>query len=275
MTPSLLAAAVLAASGAVDNPCPTPLPLPPEVTRWRAEVYAPDNRKMIPPPLEAAAAYVKAYAEARKTDWADTCKYRDDNIRLKALPAADRAVVFMGDSITEAWALGDPNFFTGGWIDRGISGQTTSQMLVRFPSDVLALHPKVVHIMAGTNDVAGNTGPMTLDAIEANIDAMVTLARADGIRVVLAAVPPAGKFSWQPTKQPAPIIAALNARLKALAAREKIGFVDYTPALGTPDGSMKDELTLDGVHPNAAGYAAIRATSKAAVTAALKTAAKR
>ena len=154
--------------------------------------------------MTAAIKYRDAYTEARKTDWADLCHFRDDNLKLIARPQAERDVVFMGDSITEAWASGDATLFTKGWVDRGISGQTTAQMLVRFPSDVLALHPRVVHIMAGTNDVAGNTGPTTLDAIEGNLTAMVMLAKANGIRVVIAAIPPAGKFSWAPDLKPVP-----------------------------------------------------------------------
>jgi lysophospholipase L1-like esterase len=241
----------------------------PEIQAWRLSVYAKGNTKMLPPPMAAAVKYRDAYNEARKTDWADLCKYRADDIRLIALPASERQVVFMGDSITEAWQYGDPGFFKQGWIDRGISGQTTSQMLLRFPSDVLALKPRVVHILAGINDIAGNTGPVSLDTIEANIAAMITLAKAHGIRVVVAAVLPAAKFSWKPEVDPVPQVAALNARLKALAAREKVGFVDYSPAMGTPKGAMKDELSLDGVHPNAAGYAVMMPLAKAAVTAAL------
>ncbi|PXA86783.1 GDSL family lipase [Nostoc sp. 3335mG] len=220
---------------------------------------------MIPPPVAAATAYRTAYVEARKQDWADLCHYRADNLRLQALPPSAREVVFMGDSITEAWAFGDPALFRPGWIDRGISGQTTPQMLVRFPQDVIALHPRVVHIMAATNDIAGNTGPTTLDTIEGNIAAMVSLAKAAGIRVVLAATPPSAGFTWKPDLKPAPIIAALNARLKALAEREKVVFVDYGSVLAIPDGALKPGFSLDGTHPNAEGYAAIAPLTKAAI----------
>jgi lysophospholipase L1-like esterase len=265
--PLLLLAA--AATGITDKPCPPPMDYTPALVEWRAKNYAPDNAKMIPPPIAEATAFRNAYIEARKTDWADLCHYRDDNAKLMAQPQAQRDVVFMGDSITEGWKYGDPTFYTGGWIDRGVSGQTTPQMLLRFSADVIALHPRVVHIMAGTNDIAGNTGPTTMDAIEANIAAMVTLAKAAGIRVVLAATPPAGSFKWSPGLQPAPQIAALNARLRALAMREKVTFVDYGAVLAMPDGAMKDALTLDGVHPNAAGYAAMGPMAKKAVAAAL------
>lgn len=262
MALSLLLA--LAAAAAADAPCSPPVPA--AIEDWRRKTYAPDNAKSIPPPLAEGTPYVAAYKEARKTDWADTCRYRDENAAVMARPASARDVVFMGDSITWGWRYCDPAFAAGGgWLDRGISGQTTSQMLVRFPGDVLALHPRVVHIMAGTNDIAGNTGPMTLDAIEANIAAMVTLAKAAGIRVVLAAVPPAKTFGWQPKLDPVPQIAALNTRLRALAAREKVAFVDYGAVLAMPDGAMRDALTLDGVHPNFAGYAAMAPLARKAV----------
>jgi lysophospholipase L1-like esterase len=266
MIPSFILAALVA--GAVDTPCQGQPAWPPELVAWRAAVYAPGNRTMIPPPAEPASAYRAAYLEARKTDWADLCHHRDDNTRLKALPQSDRDVVFIGDSITEGWKFGDPAFFARGTIGRGVSGQTTPQMLVRFPADVLALHPRVVHIMGGTNDIAGNTGPSTLDEIEANIAAMVTLAKAAGIRVVLAAVPPAASFKWSPALKPAPRIAALNQRLRALAARERVVFVDYGTVLGQPDGAMRQELSLDGVHPATAGYALMTPLARQAIAAA-------
>jgi acyl-CoA thioesterase I len=256
---------LMAAAGVVADPCAAEPTFSPELTTWRTSVYAKGNKAMIPPPVAAATAYRAAYVEARKQDWADLCHYHADNLRLQALPPAARQVVFMGDSITEAWAVGDPALFQPGWIDRGVSGQTTPQMLVRFPQDVLALHPRVVHIMAGTNDIAGNTGPTTLDAIEGNIAAMVTLAKAAGIRVVLAATPPSAGFKWSPELKPAPIIAALNARLKGLAEREKVEFVDYGTVLATPDGALKPGFSLDGTHPNADGYAAIAPLTRAAV----------
>lgn len=268
IAPLILAAA--AALGVTDNPCPPQPEMSAELLAWRASVYAPGNRKAIPPPVAAATAYRDAYQAARKADWADLCHYRDDNLRLARLPRARRDVVFIGDSITQAWDYGDPGFFRNGWIDRGISGQTTSQMLLRFSADVIALKPRVVHIMAGTNDVAGNTGPTTLDAIEANIAAMVTLAKAAGIKVVLAAVPPAAKFSWAADLQPAPVIAALNRRLRALASRDGVTFVDYAPVIGMPDGAMTAALSLDGVHPNACGYAAMAPLAREAVAAALR-----
>ena len=222
-----------------------------------------------PPPDAAAQTDAQRADLARRTDWANLCRYRADNERLRQAPAAARRVVFMGDSITENWQRLDPGFFRDGWIDRGISGQTTPQMLVRFPADVIALHPRVVHIMAGTNDIAGNTGPTTLDAVEANIAAMVVLAKAAGIRVVLAATPPSAGFAWAPELRPAPQIAELNRRLRALARRERVTFVDYGTALATPAGAMRPELSNDGTHPTAAGYAAIEPIARRTIAALL------
>ncbi|MDX3899257.1 MAG: GDSL-type esterase/lipase family protein [Sphingobium sp.] len=268
MTPLLLIASSLAARGVTDTPCPAPVAISAELLEWRKANYAPGNRTMLPPPAAAAAAYRAAYMEARKTDWADLCQFRADNIRLLARPQAERDVVFMGDSITQNWALADPAFYSGGRVNRGISGQTTPQMLVRFPADVLALHPRVVHIMAGTNDVAGNTGPTTLDTIVGNIHAMVVLAKAAGIRVVLAATPPSAGFNWATELKPALVIAALNVRLREVAAREHVTFVDYGAILATPDGALKPQYTFDGTHPNSNGYAAIAPLARQTIAAA-------
>ena len=207
---------------------------------------------------------------AGKGDWANLCRYAADNARLKALPDADRQIVFLGDSITESWQAAGPDLFARGWIDRGISGQTSPQILLRFQADVAALRPRLVHIMAGTNDIAGNTGPATLDSIEDNITAMVRLAKAAGIRVVLAATPPSVQFAWKPELKPGPRIAALNARLKAMAGREKVVFVDYAEVLAEPDGAMKADMTFDGTHPDAKGYAAMAPLTRAAIAAALR-----
>ena len=201
-------------------------------------------------------------------DWAWLCRYQAANAALKERPRA----VFMGDSITEYWGGLDPALFAGGVIDRGISGQTTPQMVLRFRQDVVALRPKVVHIMGGTNDVAGNTGPESPDMFRNNIRTMVDLARANGIAVVLAAIPPAAKFNWVPGLQPAARIAELNRWLKSYAAERKLVFADYHAVLAAPDGAMKPAFSADGVHPNAAGYAVMRPVAERALAAALKAA---
>lgn len=265
MALSAFVTAALTASAAMQNPCPVSAVVPAELDAWRRSVYAGDGRTMPPPPAEALAAYRTAYLEARKGDWPDVCHYRADNLRLRDLPRSQRDVVFMGDSITENWLYADPAIFPAGRINRGISGQTTQQMLLRFPQDVLALNPRLVHIMAGTNDIAGNTGPTTLEAIEGNIAAMVVLAKAAGIRVVLAATPPSAELKWAPTVKPVPLIAELNRRLRALAMREKVTFVDYGTVLATSEGALKSEYTFDGVHPNAAGYSAMAPVARRAL----------
>ncbi|MDF7775980.1 SGNH/GDSL hydrolase family protein [Sphingomonas sp. AOB5] len=265
----LLAAYAAHFAPAAPGVCADAVEIPPEAEAWRVALYSPGVTAPPPAPAPALAAYRAAYLEARKKDWADVCRYRADNERLIALPAAERRVVFMGDSITEGWSYGDRSLFVRGWINRGISGQTTPQMLVRFPGDVLALKPAVVHIMAGTNDIAGNTGPVTLEMIQANLAAMATLAKANGIRVVMAATPPATKFVWLPDLAPAPRIAALNAWIKAYAAREGFEFVDYGTVWATAEGGMKPQFTFDGAHPNADGYVAIHKLAREAIERAL------
>ncbi len=184
--------------------------------------------------------------------------YADDNAKL--LTAHEPVdVAFMGDSITEGWFDKRPGFFTRGRIDRGIGGQTSSQMVLRMYSDVVALKPKAVHIMAGTNDIAGNTGPMTAEMSENNFRAMVDIAKWHGIRVLVASIPPAASFPWRPgleTKKP---IAELNAWLKRFARESGATWVDYHPVLDDGTGAMKPGLASDGVHPTEAGYDAMAA----------------
>ncbi len=139
----------------------------------------------------------------------------------------------MGDSITEGWGVGDPSLFSGAVVDRGISGQTSPQMLVRFYQDVVALHPQAVHIMAGTNDVAGNTGPSSPDDFKNNIRAMVDLAKANHIQVVLASILPAERFAWRPDIQPVEQIRRLNAWLRQYASQHKLIYADYYSSLTT------------------------------------------
>lgn len=203
-------------------------------------------------------------------DWAFINRYREANQPL--LAAADpKRVVFMGDSITQGWA--EQPFIKGNahFVGRGISGQTTPQMLVRFRSDVVALKPAVVHIMAGTNDVAQNTGPTTPEETEGYVAGMVEIARANGIKVVLASIPPAIEFPWRPGLEPAPKIRALNAWLKDYAARKHVVYVDYWPAIATPEGGMKPGYAHDGVHPNAEAFAAMAPLAQAAIDKAMRT----
>ena len=182
--------------------------------------------------------------------------YAEDNAKLLA-SNAPVDVVFMGDSITEGWFDKRPGFFTAGRVDRGIGGQTTPQMVLRMMSDVVALKPRAVHIMGGTNDIAGNTGPMTPEMSENNIRAMTDIAQRHGIKVLIASVPPAGKFPWAPAIETRGAIAELNRRLKRLAQETGATWVDYHPVLDDGTGAMKPGFADDGVHPTEAGYDAM------------------
>jgi lysophospholipase L1-like esterase len=212
----------------------------------------------------AASALAVPVGQGENGDWANVAHFRNANHALIARPDP-RRLVLIGDSITEGWA--SQNFIKGNqhFIGRGISGQTTPQMLVRFRSDVIALKPSVVHIMGGTNDIAQNTGPETIDEILGHIVSMAELARASGIRVVLASVPPASDFPWHYGLEPASKISVLNTRLRAYASRHGIAYADYWRVLATPEGGMKPQYSEDGVHLNAAGYDAIRPVAEAAI----------
>jgi lysophospholipase L1-like esterase len=219
-------------------------------------------------------------AEAILKDWPALARYRDANSKT-TLPAKDEnRVVFMGDSITDSWD--DPKyggFFPGKpYIDRGISGQTTPQMLIRFRADVIALQPKIVVILAGTNDIAGNTGPMTLQAIEDNLASMFDLAHANGIRVVFASVLPINDYEKnkdaqpiiQSKRRPPEQIIALNAWLKKYAAMHGGVYLDYYSAMADDQGFLKEDLSEDGLHPNQKGYEVMAPLAEQAITTALK-----
>lgn len=179
-------------------------------------------------------------------------------------------MVFYGNSITEAWA---PHFATlfpdRPYVGRGISGQTTPQMLVRFRQDVIALQPAVVVILAGTNDIAGNTGPSTLAMIGDNLVSMVELARANGIRVVLSSVLPAYDYPWRPGLEPAAKITALNAWMRHYASAHDVVYLDYHTAMADERQGLRAALTDDGVHPNAAGYRVMAPLAERAIADAL------
>jgi lysophospholipase L1-like esterase len=196
------------------------------------------------------------HAQAAVTDWPALGRYREANAQLSAPSAEASRVVFMGNSITEAWApLFAAEFPGKPYIGRGISGQTTPQMLLRFRQDVIALRPKVVVILGGTNDIAGNTGPSTLEMIEDNLMSMTQLAQANGIRVVLASVLPVFDYPWKRGLEPASKIVALNTWMKAYAGRVGAVYADFHTAMADDRQGMKPELSRDGVHPNPAGYA--------------------
>ena len=173
-------------------------------------------------------------AAAQTQDWANFGRFEQANDEVR-----NPKVVLMGNSITELWIKTHPDFFTAhGYVSRGISGQTTSQMLVRFRADVLDLHPQVVVICGGTNDIAQNTGYISLPHILGNLVSMVELARANGIAPVLCSLLPAREFGWRKELEPAPLIIELNAMIRDYARRENIPFVDYHAAMSEPDGGL-------------------------------------
>lgn len=188
-------------------------------------------------------------------DFGQLCRYEDANAKLPV--ASSQRVVYFGDSLTEGWGNRIPGLQAQDVINRGIGGQTTAQMLVRFRSDVINLKPRIVHLMMGTNDIAGNTGATTLARIQEAIASMAEQARANGIRVILAAVLPAKTIPWRPEVDPVPSIRAINAWMAGYAAREGFAFVDYRPALTDGADGISAALSQDGVHPNAAGYSAM------------------
>jgi lysophospholipase L1-like esterase len=228
---------------------------------------------------ETAAALTRLLAnDVRLRDWPALARYRDAN-RTLSQPAANEArVVFMGDSITDAWPqprYGD--FFTGRpYVGRGISGQTTPQMLIRFRPDVIDLKPKVVVVLAGTNDIAGNTGPMTDEEIENNLASMAELAKTHGIKVVLSSILPVSAYHVAPngvpqtTQRPMARIQAVNEWTKKYAAAEKHVYLDYVPAMVDASGLLREELSGDDLHPNVMGYAVMGPLAEAAIKQALK-----
>ncbi len=199
-------------------------------------------------------------------DWANTARFKDENAKLAPPAKGENRVVFMGNSITEGWIRTHPDFFAGKpYVNRGISGQTTPQMLVRFRSDVINLKPALVVILAGTNDIAGNTGPSTLEMIMDNLISMTELAKANNIKVVLSSVLPAFDYPWKPGMEPAMKIVKLNEMIKKYADNHGIVYVDYFSATADERNGLKKELSGDGVHPNDAGYKVMEPLVEAAI----------
>ena len=231
-----------------------------------------------PSPLDAAAEKQRAdRLQARYNDFANLARYRDANSKLAPPTAGEQRVVFMGDSITDIWKL--DQYFPGKlYINRGISGQTTPQMLLRFRPDVIDLKPKVVVILAGTNDIAGNTGSETLGEIEGNLTSMVELARANGINVVLATLTPVGDYEKdkngkqivQTVRRPPEQILELNRWIKQFAADRGLVYLDYFTSTVDDKGFFKEDLTYDGLHPNAKGYEVMKPLVEHAIELALK-----
>jgi lysophospholipase L1-like esterase len=204
-------------------------------------------------------------------DWPNLEKYREANAKLSPPVKNENRVVFLGNSITAGWAPYFATMFPGKpYIGRGIGGQTTPQMLVRFRQDVIALKPKVVVILAGTNDIAGNTGPSTIEMIEDNLASMAELASANGIRVVLSSVLPVYDYPWKPGLAPAPKIIAINQWMKDYARSHGAVYLDYHSAMADARGGMRAELSPDGVHPNEVGYRVMAPLAESAIAEALR-----
>lgn len=203
-------------------------------------------------------------------DWANTARFKDENAKLSPPAAGEQRIVFMGNSITEGWIRTSPEFFAGKpYVNRGISGQTTPQMLVRFRPDVINLKPALVVILAGTNDIAGNTGPSTLEMIMDNLISMCELAKANNIKVVLSSVLPAFDYPWKPGLEPAEKIANLNVMIKGYAEKNGIVYLDYYSAMVDNRKGLPLELSGDGVHPNKKGYDIMEPLAEAAIKKAL------
>jgi lysophospholipase L1-like esterase len=226
--------------------------------------------KTAEPASEQKVAWKKAQEEQFHNDWANLGRFRDDNKKIGLPAPGEVRVVFMGNSITEGWSRLDSGFFTGRpFINRGISGQTTPQMLIRFKPDVVNIKAEVVVILAGINDIAGNTGPSTLEMIEDNLSSMVEIAHANGIRVILSSVLPAYDFPWRPGMEPAEKVVKLNGWIKSYAGTHNCIYLDYFSPMSDEKNGLKKEYTQDGVHPNLAGYKVMEPLAEEAIKKAL------
>jgi lysophospholipase L1-like esterase len=233
-----------------------------------AQAPAPDA----PKPLSRFEQWRNSRISVYMNDFGELARYRDDNARLKPPAAGEKRVVFFGDSITDGWPLAD--YFPGKpYVNRGIGGQTTAQMLVRFRQDVIALQPKAVVILAGTNDIAGNTGPTSVEDIEANYMSIAELAHDSGIKVVYSSVLPVHNYTPGSqeffAQRPPEKILELNRWLKAYCAAHGCVYLDYFSAMVDGSGLLKKELAADGLHPNHAGYTLMVPLAEAAIAKAV------
>ena len=246
----------------------TPAPAPLQTTPTQAAPAPPPAASSSGHPADT---YWTAHDKQLLTDFGWLARFREANGKLPKPAPGEKRVVFIGDSITEGWHFDGPDGTFPGkpFINRGISGQTSPQMLVRFRQDVVDLVPRAVVILAGTNDVAGNTGPMTNEQTEANISDMAEIALENHIKVVLCAVLPAFDFPWRPGLAPAPKIVALNEWMKSYAAQKGFIYVDYHAAMKDARDGLPPNLSKDGVHPNAAGYAIMAPLVEAGLAKAL------
>ncbi len=223
-------------------------------------------------PAESTEAQQVLQMQAKLADWADLGRYREENAALTAADKGEPRVVFYGDSITDVWGRRPGvSFFPGKpYVNRGISGQTTPQMLVRFQQDVVHLKPAVVVILAGTNDIAGNTGQSTPEMIEDNFASMAAIAKRNGIKMVIASILPAHAYPWKPEVQPVEEISAVNRWLRDFCAKEGLVYLDYYTSMTDEHGGMREGLSVDGVHPTAQGYAVMAPLAESAIAQALR-----
>jgi acyl-CoA thioesterase I len=264
---ALLATVVGCASAAA----PASAPSPTLSTSGAASCSAQAGWSPAPPiSADSLSDYQRSVDARNRNDWAFLVRYRDANAALGDPKPGETRVVFMGNSITDAWAKSFPAMFPGKpYVGRGISGQTTPQMLVRFRQDVVALKPSVVVILAGINDIAGNTGPSTQAMIADNLMSMTEIAKTNGIRVVLSSVLPAYDFPWRRGIGPAPKVVALNAWMKCYAAQAGAVYLDYYSKMVDARGGLSPEMASDGVHPTEAGYRIMAPLAEAAIQEAL------
>ena len=199
-------------------------------------------------------------------DWANLNRYKLENENLNLPDPGEKRIVFIGNSITEGWSQHHPEFFVDKpYINRGIGGQTTPQMLIRFRQDVIDLKGTIVVILAGTNDIAGNTGPMTLEMIRNNIISMCEIAQANGINVIISSVLPAFDYTWKPGLNPDKKIPVLNDMLKQYAESKGFVYLDYFASMVDERNGLKEEYGSDGVHPNELGYKVMAPLAEAAI----------
>ncbi len=204
-------------------------------------------------------------------DWANLSKYIEENREILQKPLEDNRIIFFGDSITEQWKEIMPEYFSEHkYVNRGIGGQTTPQMLIRFRQDVVKLNPSLVIILAGTNDIAGNTGPSSLEMIMDNIMSMVEISTANGIKVILSSVLPAYDYFWAPGLQPADKIFELNRLIKSYADKKAIEYLDYYSKLVDEKKGLVESFTIDGVHLNEKGYKIMIPIAQEGISKALK-----
>ena len=259
-----IAVALAASAKAKAGRAPSAVPAADEIASAEIAPEAIDARYVAAP--ASLTTQDVASLQCLLADWAQLGRYRKDNAALPPPLAGERRVVFYGDSITEGWGANGVPFFPGKpYLNRGISGQTTAQMLLRFRQDVIGLHPAVVVILAGTNDLAGNTGYATLAMIEDNLRSMTELAQGHGIRVILSSVLPVADYPWRPGVRPAAKVRALNAWLRDYAHTHDATYLDYHAAMSNAEGGLDPRLAADGVHPTPAGYAVMAPLAQAAV----------